>query len=360
MKAAIIIPVLNPDGKMTAFVDSLVSSGLDDIIIVNDGSSEETLHFFDEACVHPNVTVLTHEVNMGKGRALKTAFVHVAENRPDLDCVVTADADGQHDVQSIGKCLAEFEAHPDHVIIGGRDFSDKENIPKRSRYGNKISSFVYRFACGIKLNDTQTGLRVIPAEWMADFAEIKGDRYEYETNMLIAIVNKDIPYTEVPITTIYIDDNASSHFNPVKDSLKIYAVILKYFIKFIASSLASWLVDIGIYTLVVLLLENRVSDNTMEVIATVMSRVISSIVNYLINRHVVFKAADNAKQTTWRYFLLAACQMAVSYLLVYGLADALLHVNGMWHTLIKCVVDGCLFIFSYGIQRKWVFKNKKG
>ncbi|MBR6349792.1 MAG: bifunctional glycosyltransferase family 2/GtrA family protein [Lachnospiraceae bacterium] len=358
MKTAIIIPVLNPDEKMTAFIDSLVSSGLEDIIIVNDGSKEDTLHFFDEAKVHPGVTVLTHEVNKGKGRALKTAFGYLAENRKDIDCAVTADADGQHNVDSIRRCLDAFEQHPACVIIGGRNFSEA-NIPARSRFGNKVSSVVYRLACGIKLKDTQTGLRIIPAAWFDEFTRVSGERYEYETNMLIALVNKGIPYMEVPIETIYIDDNASSHFNPIKDSIKIYAVILKYFIKFLASSLASWLVDIGVYTLAVAIFENKVDDNTMEIIATVSSRVISSIVNYIINRKVVFKATDNAAQTTWRYFLLALCQMAVSYGLVYGIADALLHVSGLWHTVVKCVVDGCLFLFSYGIQRKWVFKHKK-
>lgn len=374
------MPVLNPDSKMTDFVDSLIGAGFDDIIIVNDGSKEETLKYFEEANSHSQVTVLTHEVNRGKGAGLKTAFAYLADHRQDIDCAVTVDGDGQHDVGSIGNCLAAFEEHPDSVIIGGRDFS-KSNVPARSRAGNTISKYVYRYAVGVKLNDTQTGLRVIPAAHFRAFSVLDGDRYEYETNMLIALVNQKIPYIEVPIETIYIDDNATSHFNTVKDSARIYAVVLRYFIRFIASSLSSWVVDIGVYwavlailgsvwklqasiansySLAVALLNHTWNLNIAAVlIATLASRVISSAVNFIINRKVVFKNVDNVGQTAARYFALAVVQMILSFVLVDLLTNGVFHVTGFKNVLIKCVVDALLFIFSYGIQRKWVFKNKK-
>lgn len=358
MNYAIVIPTLNPDQKMTDFVDVLVESGYENIILVNDGSTPETVCFFEMAAKHPQVTVLTHEVNRGKGAGLKTAFSYLAENCPQIHAAVTADADGQHTAESIGRCIKAYELNPGSVIFGGREFSDK-NIPLRSRFGNKVSSVVYSFSCGIKLQDTQTGLRIIPSEYFVPFSGLKGDRYEYETNMIIAVKEMNIPYKEVPIETIYINENESSHFNPIKDSFRIYRIVLGYFVKFLFSSLFCFLVDIAVYTICVAIFEHRVDYRTMELIATVSSRVISSAVNFILNRRVVFKAADNFGQTARRYFILAIIQMLISYVLVYLLADRVLRITGMWHTVVKCVVDGCLFLFSYSIQRKWVFKNKK-
>lgn len=355
---AIVIPTLNPDQKMTDFVDTLIDAGYANIILVNDGSAQETVKYFEKAAVHPQVHVLTHEVNRGKGAGLKTAFRYLAEERPDINAAITADADGQHNLVSLSRCVEAYEADPGSVIFGGREFSDKK-IPFRSRFGNKVSSVVYRFSCGIRLQDTQTGLRVIPAQYFEKFSVLKGDRYEYETQMIIAVKELQIPYHEVSIETIYIDDNESSHFNPVKDSLRIYRIVLAYFFKFLASSLASWLVDIGIYALVMALFQNVWPQTTCHLAATIASRVISSIVNYILNRKVVFKAVDNVRKTAVRYYILAACQMLVSFLLVDLLADKVLKVTGVLDVVIKCVVDACLFIFSYGIQRKWVFKNKK-
>lgn len=374
------MPVYNPDKKMTDFLDTLLEAGYEDIIIVNDGSKAETVHFFEEAAVHPQVTLLTHEVNKGKGAGLKTAFAYLAANRPDIDGAVTVDGDGQHDVNSIGHCLEKFSEHPEAVIIGGRDFSESQ-VPWKSRTGNRISKIIYRLALGIKLNDTQTGLRVIPKDRFEAFSTLKGDRYEYETTMLIALVNMKIPYYEVPIKTIYIDDNASSHFNIVKDSWRIYKLVLAYFFKFMLSSLSSWIVDIAVFAIAIAIcsyvwnLDSRVSQEasfiaaifhdkwnlyiTTNLIATVASRVISSIVNFVLNRKVVFKDVSNLAGTAVRYYILAMCQLFLSFLFVDLLADAVFHVMGFWSVVIKCVVDGCLFFFSYGIQRKWVFRNRK-
>ena len=357
MKISVIIPAYEPDEKMVAFIDSLIKNSFEDIIVVDDGSSAAASRYFDEAKKRPGVTVLVHEVNKGKGAALKTAFSYLAENRPDSDGAACADADGQHTAESIKTCLKAYEENPGCVILGGRDFN-KGNIPARSVFGNKLSSFVYRFAVGIKLGDTQTGLRIIPPEYFTLFAGLKGNRYEYETQMLIAIGNNKIPYREVPIETIYIEGNESSHFNPVKDSIRIYAVVLKYFIKFAASSLSSYLIDIAIYAIILFLIENKVSTGVQVFVCTVVSRVLSSIFNFTMNRKTVFKATDNLWGTTIKYYTLMVCQMTASYLLVFLFTD-ILKVSGALQLIIKAVVDVVLFLFGYQIQRAWVFKNKK-
>ncbi|MCF0143419.1 MAG: glycosyltransferase family 2 protein, partial [Parasporobacterium sp.] len=317
MKTAIIMPVLNPDEKTTGFADELVAAGFEKIIVINDGSAPEYDRYFNQINEYPQVTLLTHEVNKGKGAALKTAFSYLAENEKDIDGAVTVDGDGQHTVKCIKGCLEKFEEHPDSVIIGGRNFNES-NIPARSRIGNKLSAVFYRFAVGIKLNDTQTGLRVVPASCFEDFAVLKGDRYEYETNMLIAIANKKIPYYEVPIATIYIDDNASSHFNAVKDSLRIVGTVGRYLIKFIASSIGCWLLDLGLYALLAFLLaDSGMPDSTQVLVCTVAARIVSSFTNFMVNRNGVFKSKDKSGGAVVRYYVLAVCQVAASYGLVY-------------------------------------------
>ena len=104
MKVSVIIPSLNPDNKLVAVVDALLEEGFKDIIIVNDGSDEEHMAPFNEVAAHSECTILTHEVNKGKGRGLKTAFEFCLENRKDIDGVVTVDGDNQHRAKDIKKC----------------------------------------------------------------------------------------------------------------------------------------------------------------------------------------------------------------------------------------------------------------
>lgn len=356
MNIAIIIPVLNPDEKTTTFIDRLLEEGFKNIIVIDDGSNEESQKYFDEIRKHPECTVLVHEVNRGKGAALKTAFSYLAENRPDIEAAVTADGDGQHDTNSIKNCLKKFSENRDAVIFGGRDFSDKENIPWQSRYGNKISSVVYRFSSGINLKDTQTGLRVIPSSCFERFSKLNGDRYEYETEMIIDIASNDIPYHEVPITTIYINDNESSHFNYVRDSVKIYVVVLKNLAKFLFNSLLSWVIDEGFYYLFLTVLAGSHEKRTL--LAVLFARILSSIVNYALNRKTVFKSHESVWKTALKYYILAACMLAISMGLVDIFAVKILKVDGFLSVLVKCVVDIVLFALSYTVQRKWVFKKK--
>ena len=357
MNISVVIPAYDPDNKMVEFIDGLIEYGIEDIIVVNDGSDKETLEYFEQIKSRPQITLLAHDKNLGKGAALKTAFSYLVQNRKDADCAVCADADGQHTVRSIDICLKKYEENPGTVIIGGRDFSEG-GIPLRSAFGNKVSSFIYRFAVGIRLKDTQSGLRVIPAQYFELFSSLKGERYEYETQMLIAIANKKIPYIEVPIATIYEKGNKSSHFRPVVDSLRIYLVVLKYFLKFALSSLSCYFVDMLIYAIILFIIEGKVATGVQVLICAVSARVVSSFCNYMINRKAVFKSTDNVGGTTWRYYTLAVCQLAASYLLIFLFTDVL-NVQGAFQLIVKLIVDIVLFIFSYQIQRLWVFKNRK-
>ena len=358
MNYAIIIPVLNPDEKTTKFVDTLLESGFKKIVVVDDGSNKESQKYFNEIKTHPECVILVHEVNKGKGAALKTAFSYLSENEMEIDAAITADGDGQHNVNCLNICINEANQNPDAVIFGGRDFK-QAGIPARSVFGNRLSSVVYRFASGIKLKDTQTGLRIIPREYFKEFSTLNGDRYEYETSMIMEIAQKKIPYKEVPIETIYIDDNASSHFNAVKDSIKIYLVVLKSLIKFICSSIACWLIDEGMFYLFLSVILISMDHSERTVLAVIFARIISSIINFTINRHTVFHSKASVAGTAVKYFALAVCQLAVSTALVDVIAVNLLNVDGFLEVVIKCIVDACLFLVSFTIQRKWVFKEKE-
>ena len=352
MKTTVIVPSLNPDEKMVNTVKNILAEGFDDIIVVNDGSAPEYVARFAEVETLPGVTVLTHEVNRGKGRAMKTAFEYVLANRKDILGVITVDADGQHLPKDMRACVQAMEAHPDKVILGVRDFSQPQ-VPFKSKAGNNITKAVFRFACGIKISDTQTGLRAIPYQHLPVMIGIEGDRYEYETNQLLVMKKQGIGFDEVVIDTVYIDDNASSHFHPFRDSMRIYMTIFK----FIGSSLASFLVDFLIFTILNLLIGDSMEDTTRIAVATVGARVVSSVFNYTLNRKVVFKSDADVKKSLVKYFLLAICQVTVSFLLVDLIAEKWLGLGAsLLESIIKMIVDLVLFLISYQIQQRWVFR----
>lgn len=351
MNVAVIIPSLNPDGKLAEVVVALVNEGFDDIIVVNDGSDSEHMKPFDEISQYKQCTILNHDVNKGKGRALKTAFEYCISNRTELAGVVTVDGDNQHKAKDIFNCCKKMLESGNKVVLGARDFSE-EHVPAKSRYGNNITSFVFKFACGIKISDTQTGLRAIPYEYLPDMCRISGERFEYETNMLLELKKQQIEMVEVPIETVYIEENASTHFHPIRDSFKIYAVILKY----LFGSFASFLIDIAIFTAMNFLLLNVMEASVRIFAATLAARAISSIFNYCYNRKAVFEHRGRVASSVLRYYTLCVVQLCMSYGMVYFITE-ILSLGPALTTVVKVAVDTILFIISFQIQRIWVFKR---
>lgn len=227
MNTVAIVPSLNPDEKLMQVVTGLQAEGFTDIVLINDGSSAAHLAPFQEAAVLPGVTVLTHEVNKGKGRAMKTAFAWCLENRPGIDGVVTVDGDNQHRPKDVLRCVEAMKEDPTKLWLGVRDFS-LEHVPFRSKLGNTFTRSFMKLACGVSVSDTQTGLRAIPASMLELMCEIRGERYEYETQMLLSVRQEGVGIGEVIIDTVYIDENQTSHFNALKDSWKIYKIIFRH------------------------------------------------------------------------------------------------------------------------------------
>lgn len=350
-RLAIVIPALNPDDKMNTLVRNLVSNGFNNVILVDDGSSDNCKHHFSIAESEYKCKVLTHYINFGKGRALKNAFNYVLNTFPDLAGVITADSDGQHSIEDIIKCaeLLLKNTSDRRMLLGVRDFNESD-IPARSRFGNKLTSIVLKIFCGISLSDTQTGLRGLTKDAIIAMLESSGERYEYEMNMIIEAPEKEVSIEEYPIRTIYIDDNATSHFNPIIDSFKIY----KQFLKYIISSLSSFVVDMGLFTLFSSILKrNKVAQYI--IIATYSARVFSSIFNYTINRKAVFQSNSSPLNSAWKYFLLCVIQGTLSAVLV----SVLYTWTNVYELMCKIVVDTILFFASFYIQKMFVFKEKK-
>jgi len=347
-KIAVLIPSLAPDDKLVHAVKEIIAVGFDRILIINDGSTSEYDSFFKEV-EQLGATVLRHAVNLGKGRALKTGFNYILNEWKECEGVITADSDGQHRAEDLLKCRETLLENKDKLVLGCRDFK-KQDIPFRSRFGNRMTSFVMKLFVGLSLSDTQTGLRAFSSELMKAYLTVSGERFEYETNVLIYSKEEKISLIEVPIETIYLEENKSSHFRPLQDSIKIYTLFLRY----LFASLSSFVVDILLFSFGVFLLRERF-PGAYIVISTVGARIISSIYNFLINGKTVFKSKDAIGKTAVKYYLLAAIQMMVSA----GIVWAVHSVLPIYETIIKTVVDCVLFLISFQIQREWVFGGKK-
>ena len=356
---SVVLPSLDPDTKLIGVIDGLIEYGFTDIILINDGSKPENLYYFEEAARHPEVHLLHHEVNRGKGAALKTAFSWFLQNRPDALGVVTADGDGQHHPADIKACALHM-MNADRLVLGVRDF-DQPDVPFKSRNGNKITSFVFKAFVGMSISDTQTGLRAIPRKDLPTLSAIAGDRFEYETNMLLATKEHGIAFDEVTIQTVYIEENQSSHFRAVRDSWRIYKLIFAHFFRYAASSLLSACVDWTLYVLLCAVLHTDFFDGiALTSLCALCARAVSSLLNFYMNQKFVFHSGENVWKAMLKYYALALPQLLVQILLTEGVYMLLgIEYAPLLRGLVYGLVMVVLFIASFLIQQRWVFAKKK-
>ena len=332
----VVIPAYEPDYRLINLVKNLIDECKCKILIVNDGSSNEYKDIFEEAsCL--GADVLSYEKNQGKGKALKTAFSKL-KNYSDNDIIITADCDGQHIVKDILKVYEYARNNRKKLVLGTRNFSG--NIPLRSSFGNKVTSTVFEMVSGEKISDTQTGLRGFSSDMLEWLCSVQGYGYEYEMNMLLEAENHGYEIKEVPIETVYIEDNATSHFKPIIDSIKIYLPILK----FSMSSLICGAVDF-----ILLFLFKILTDSLF--ISVVLARFFSASTNYTLNKMYVFNKKNSAyKISLPRYTLLAILILALNYIIL-----DYLYILGLNLFIAKILTEGILFIFSFVVQKKFVF-----
>lgn len=353
--AVILIPSLEPDDRLPAYVQRLAESGFGHIVIVDDGSAENYQPIFREIETVPNTTVLHHDVNHGKGVALKTGYQWIQDNLSGISGVITADADGQHTVADCIRLAEKLENGERALYLGSRDFS-QSNVPARSRAGNRSTSVVFLLLYGKWVSDTQTGLRAFKAEDLPFMIGVEGERFEYEMNVLIGCTRIGLKMIPVPIETVYENDNRGSHYHAFRDSMRILKVIAGGFVRFMGASLFCFLLDQGLFNLMNLLIFANGQDKLASeiLISTVIARVISATVNFLINRNLVFKQKGNAGRAFVRYAILC-----VAIMLLSAGGTWLLSRTGLSSTVSKLIVDFLLYFVSYGVQRTWVFKEDR-
>ncbi|MEE8885407.1 MAG: bifunctional glycosyltransferase family 2/GtrA family protein [Eubacteriales bacterium] len=348
MKRIALIPAYEPDTRMTGMVVNLKNRGFD-VVVVNDGSSADKNALFDQAS--ECAVVLTHEMNRGKGAALKTGFGYIREKYQKDYIVVTVDADGQHDIEDVVRVCMKAEANPGHLVLGSRQFNQDRKVPLRSRFGNTVTRKVFQITTGLKISDTQTGLRAFDSSLTDLFLGIEGDRYEYEMNMLLICSREKVPVDEIPIRTIYLDNNSSSHFDAIKDSVRIYGEIFK----FAASSFLGFLVDYGMFAILSAVTGALIPDASAGVIlSNVGARATSSVVNFTVNRKFVFHSEENVGTAALQYFSLVACILAGNTFLL----NILVNTVGINRFVAKIITEITFFSISWLVQKFVIFRKK--
>lgn len=353
INVAVLIPSLNPSENLISYIKDLVNAGIKKIIVVDDGSKDDAQQYFKLIEKKYDGIVLHHDVNKGKGRALKTGFNYFINtfSYNEMAGIVTADSDGQHSAEDTVNVAKRLVEENNKIILGTRNFNQSD-VPFKSRWGNKITTAVFALLYCKKINDTQTGLRGIPYKFINNCLFVKGEHFEYETGMLISAVREQVDIAEESIQTIYIDKNESSHFNPFKDSLFIYFMMLSCFFKFSLSGMLSFFIDIGLFAFLSSVMFNKLTTISMTIFfSTLFARVISSLFNYIVNKNVVFNNTSKMKNSIIKYYLLCAVQLLSSWLLVTIVYNNL----SMNLTAIKVLIDFVLFFISFQIQRRWVF-----
>ena len=348
----IIIPAYEPDNRMLSLLRSMKEKDLGPVVIVNDGSGSGYDDLFAQAQEYVRElggTILTHEVNRGKGRALKTAFAYILDTFPDAVGCVTADSDGQHTADCILSVRQALEEDPDKLVLGVRRF-DGEGVPWKSRAGNKITEKVFSYVSGVHVTDTQTGLRGIPRAFMKQLLDVPGERFEFETQMLLSSAG-DYPILEVPIKTVYDSkDNHQTHFNTFSDSVKIYKILAAKYLKYVFASVSSCVIDLALFAVFCSILKERIP--AYITVSTVLARVISAVYNYAVTYKIVFASKEKVTVSGIKFFLLAVVQMGLSALLVTA-GCALLPIAP--EVAVKAFVDCVLFFISYTVQQKYIF-----
>ncbi|HHU37905.1 MAG TPA: glycosyltransferase [Propionibacterium sp.] len=334
----VLVPAYEPDDRLVRLIEDL-GAHLPDarILVVDDGSGPSHDRVFEDAAA-AGADVMRQPENRGKGAALKLGFAWAVEHVPGSP-ITTADCDGQHRPDDIA-AVADRVA-PRTLVLGGRRFTG--DVPLRSKLGNAISRTIFRAVTGSAVHDTQTGLRAFAPDLLPWLAQVEGDRFEYEFNQLLQARRAGVELVEVPIATVYLDENESSHFRPLQDSLRIYAPL----VKFAGSSLIGFVVD-----LVALLVFMQLTGHLLG--SVVAARLLSIAVNFAVNRGLVFRDSGSPAGSATRYLVLAGVMLAANA----GLMSLLVTRWGLPLLPAKIAVELVLFVLSYGVQHRLVFRGR--
>ena len=352
-----LIPAYEPGEKLISLVHDLRDRDLD-IVVVDDGSGMAYKDIFEE--VSHDAVVLTHPVNRGKGAALRTGLSYIlsymaydelartpsgVRELSGRDAViVTVDADGQHLPDDVLRVARIAGSRRDALVLGSRAL--EEDVPARSRFGNSVTRHVYSAVTGVRIHDTQTGLRAFSRDLIPELLEIEGDRYEYEINMLLTLAAEGYTIIEERIETVYEDNNSGSHFRTVRDSFRVYKEILR----FSASSLASFAIDYCMYALL-LALTGAAGIGHSLVVSNIGARLVSGTANYTMNRKLVFRSRTGFAKSAAQYVALAALILAGNTIVLSMLAGTF----GINRLAAKLITEALFFVISWTVQKYVIF-----
>jgi glycosyltransferase involved in cell wall biosynthesis len=341
-RPVILIPAFLPDHRLTSLVAQLAdSTGVAGVVIIDDGSGPGSEAIFAALAKFDRVRVLTHASNRGKGAALKTGLNYAARAFRDSAGVVTADADGQHAAKDVLLVAAALREHRGSLVLGARLFDT--TAPFRSRFGNAATRAIMRVLTGQRLRDTQTGLRGIPMDLVPDLVRLRSTGYDFELDMLLACRDAAREIREVPISTIYIDGNKSSHFNPLLDSMRIYFV----FVRFAAASMLTAAIDNGIFILGIHFWHHLA-------VCQAASRLVAGSFQFVAARRNVFRSDVRIMPALAKYWALSAASGILSFLLIQ------LFVRHTPAGIVPAKLAGetILFFMSFIVQRDAVFSRR--
>ena len=339
---AFVIPAYNPDEHLFDVVQNILKESDYPIFIIDDGSGEVSQNIFSRLreLNEPRIILLAHAVNLGKGAALKTVFNHILVNYPDIKGVVTLDSDGQHSIQDCLRILKELKKNSNAFVLGYRTFS--KEIPLKSYIGNTISKWIYRLILGYNFKDTQTGLRGLSRSFMKRCLTIPSNRFEFETEQLAIAVNKHLAIVEIPIQTIYIEQNRATTFRPLVDSFRIYFVLFRYGLTSIITAVVDFLVFIFSIAL---------GANIFW--ANMAARTVSIGVQYTLLDKYVFYA-----KARWVSFVLFALYVYFMGAISAITQESLVHNIHFPIIAAKVLVEGVLFFVNFAFLRLYIFTTK--
>ena len=337
-----LIPSYEPDDALLKVVNELLEQSFT-VVVVNDGSEPSYDAIFKQ--LPESVHYLSYETNQGKGHALKHGFNYIKENLDHDSIVVTLDSDGQHKVCDAIKIYERCEKEGG-IVLGSRYFG--KGTPFKSRFGNFMARTTFLISTRHKIYDTQTGLRAFDFSLLEMLCAIKGERYEYEMNVLLEAIRQKVAIKEERIETIYIDNNVGTHYNPWKDTWRIFKEVLK----FSSSSLIGFLVDYTAFTLLCLI---PCEWSNWLIMCNIIARVISASVNFTINYKLVFKSEDKVWKAILKYVILAAFILGCNTTFLWLLVEK----AGMNQYLAKILVEITMFITSWLVQRLFVFRKRR-
>ncbi len=341
----IIIPAFNPPIDLFEKLLSKLDGSFKNVLIVNDGSDDKFNDFFKK--LEKKWRVLRHEYNLGKGEAIKTAYRYALDNYKEVLAYVVIDCDNQHDIEDMVNCCKSAIKHPDSLVIGVRDFS-LDNVPFKSKTGNKITRLMFKWLFNKNITDTQTGLRAISPNLANKFINVSGSRYNYELKCLILCCEENIPIVEVPIKTIYIENNKESRFNPLKDSYIIYKEFFNYYLRLFIPYVLSLIIF-----LIVFYFMNSNNDLKAILLVNIISGIINIIMNIFLNYRSIYK--HNNISNNLVYILKKILKIFIAGFFIY-IGYNLLNMNLL---LSKVIVDIVFTIVLFYVFRNVGFKNEE-